>query len=301
MAMNYKGSNSSEGKVEIKLNRKMRAWHKYRNYVIIGGSILVVVILLILLLKGCGEDEGAGQQPTTTQQIVQPTGPAGNNEQQETTKQEETTPQETTQQPTTTAQTGNVAKLEGTAAAAEFVGKDNFNGVTFVGDSIISGFSYYGYIDDANVIADVNMTSDKTLDYVAQVAATNPSKVVLMVGLNDLNYGTRGADTIAGYIADFVSQIKSSVSSAKVYVVSVLPVTSGFEAKSSVNITQSGIDELNNKLSEQAADKGYSFIDAASSYKDGTGYLGESYTGNGSNLHNEYYPFLLNGLAGVIK
>lgn len=297
--MNYKGSNSSEEKVEIKLNRKMRAWHKYKNYIIIGGGILVVVILMILLLKGCGEDGGAGQQATTPQQIIQPTGTVDNNEQQETTKQEETTTQET--QPTTAAQTGNASKLEGTAAAAEFVGKDSFNGVTFVGDSIISGFSYYGYIDDANVIADGNMTSDKSLDYVSQVAATNPSKVVLMVGLNDLNYGTRGADTIAGYIADFVSQVKSSVPSAQVYVVSVLPVTSEFEARSSVNVTQSGIDELNSRLSEQAADKGYSFIDAATSYKDGTGYLGESYTGNGSNLHNEYYPFLLNGLAGVIK
>jgi hypothetical protein len=43
------------------------------------------------------------------------------------------------------------------------------------------------------------------------------------------------------------------------------------------------------------------YIDVASAFKDGTGYMTASFTGNGSNIYNEYYPFLLNGIAGVIK
>lgn len=293
--MNLKDRNSGEEKVEIRLNRKMRTWNKYKNYIIIGGGVLVVVIIMVLLLRGCSAGDSSKNKETTTPMEIS----QEQTETQSVSQQE----QQTTIAETTTAapQTGTSLQLSGTVQQEDYVGKDKFAGVTFVGDAIISGFSYYGYIDDANVIADGNMTSDKAADYVSQIVATNPSKVVLMVGLNDLNYGTRGADTIAEYISDFVSQVKSSVPSANVYVLSVLPVTSGFESSGNVSITQSGIDELNGKLSDNAAGKGYTYVDAATVYKDGTGYMNDSYTGNGSNIYNEYYPFLLNGIAGVLK
>ena len=297
MAINLKDQNDDE-RVEIRLNRKMRTWNKYKKYVIGGGAVLVIVIALILILRGCSDDNDKNQQETNAQN--QPTTQAVS--QQETTQvpsQQETT----TQQPTTqaSAQTGSSLKVDGTAVDQDFIGRDQFAGVTFIGDAIVSGFSYYGYIDDANVISDGNLTSDGADEYIGSIAATNPSKVVLMVGLNDLNYGTRGADTIAEYIGTFVDDMKSAVPTANIYVLSVLPVTSSFEASGNVSITQSGIDELNTKLSEQAADKKYTYVDVASSYKDGTGYMGSSYTGNGTNIYNEYYPFLLNGLAGVMK
>ncbi|MDO5402048.1 MAG: GDSL-type esterase/lipase family protein [Eubacteriales bacterium] len=293
--MNLKGRSSGEEKVEIRLNRKMRTWNKYKNYIIVGGGILVLVLLMVFILRGCSADNDSEQGEITTP--VQTTQPMPQQE-QTTVQQEQTTVPQTT---TAVQQTGTSLKISGTAKQEDYVGKDKLTGVTFVGDAIISGFSYYGYIDEANVITDGSMTSDRAADYIGQIAASNPSKVVLMVGLNDLNYGTRGTDTIADYIADFVSQVKSSVPSAKIYVLSVLPVTAGFESGGSVSITQSGIDELNGKLSDRAAQKNYTFIDAAAAYKDGTGYMNTSYTGNGSNIYNEYYPFLLNGIAGVMQ
>ena len=64
----------------------------------------------------------------------------------------------------------------------------------------------------------------------------NPSKVYVLVGLNDLNYGTRTADNVAERIGTLVSSLKESLPSAKIYVVSLLPITENFESKSSVKI-----------------------------------------------------------------
>lgn len=42
-----------ETKSEIKLNRKMRMWNKYRNYFITGVVIVIVLIVLAIIFKGC--------------------------------------------------------------------------------------------------------------------------------------------------------------------------------------------------------------------------------------------------------
>lgn len=295
MPINLKEQKNTEEKTEIKLNRKMRTWNKYKNYVIIGGSVLVLIIAMFFILRGCGNDQSKPQEQTTTPQASL----------DEATNTEPTTAGETTTQEQTTtqaaAQNGGVYQISGTASEQEYVGKDRFAGATFLGDSITSGYAYYGYIDEANVIYDNNMTSDKAADYIDEVVATNPSRVFIMVGLNDLNYGTRGTDAVVDYTMELVTQLKSRLPSAQIYVLSVLPITSSFEAGTNINITQSGIDELNSKLQTRVVENGASYIDAAAAFKDGTGYMGTAYTGNGSNLYNEYYPFLLNGIAGVLQ
>ena len=67
-----------------------------------------------------------------------------------------------------------------------------------------------------------------------------------MVGLNDVNYGTRSAQTIAENIMWIATQIKTASPTTNVYVLSLLPITQAFEAKANVNAKQSVIDEVNN-------------------------------------------------------
>ena len=86
--------------------------------------------------------------------------------------------------------------------------------------------------------ADNNLTTDKALNSVSSVAAANPSKVYVLVGLNDLNYGTRSGENVAERIGSIVESLKEAIPSVKVYVVSLLPITQSFEAKSNVKITQ---------------------------------------------------------------
>ena len=260
-----------ETKSEIKLNRKMRMWNKYRNYFITGVVIVIVLIVLAIIFKGCSGKKKNDTKPTVTKQTTQ----------------------------AAQGSSGNVYKVEGTAGQEDFTAKDSYADTVVLGDFIAGGMSYYGYLSDSQVVSDDNMTTRKAADYIDSVASANPKKVVIMLGLNDANYGTMSGEAIGDNISEVVSSVKSKCPSAKIYVVSVLPVTYAFEGRSSVE--QSVLDTINTQLESKAASMNVTYIDIANSYKDESGYLKGDCTGNGCNLNNGYYPFLLNNIAKAFK
>ena len=286
-------SNNKETKSQIKLNRKMRLWNKYRIFCIIAAVVLVVIIVASVAVKninGKKNNELANNNVTTTAA------------QQESTTQQTTTAaqqESTTQQITTQAATGSTLKLAGSASSEQFTKKDFYNGTVFLGDSVISGISGYGYLD--NVYGNVNATSAKLEDYVSAAMAVNPSKVFIMVGHNDANYGTIKEESLADHIVSIVEAIHKSSSSTKVYVLSMTPITSAYENKQSINVKQSYIDTANKLIEQKAVTGNYTYIDVASAYKDDSGYMKTECTGNGINLTTSYYPFLLNGIADLAK
>ena len=292
-----KRNTGDEPKVEIKLNRKMRMWNKYRSYCIGGGAVILLLIILALIFKGCtnGKNNPGDPNQPSPMAVLETTAPP---ETQSTPEQTTTQPQETQTETTQAESSGNSYRIEGSAETQDFTSEGAFSDSVFLGDSIADGISYYGYLSDAQVVSDGNMTARNAGDYVDTVMASNPKNVLIMLGLNDANYGTMGAETIVSNIGSIVSAIHEKNSETKVYVISVLPVTSDFEGKS--NVRQSLIDEINSGLSENAQAMNATYIDAASAYKDGSGYLKSECTGNGSNLYNGYYPFLLNGIAKAL-
>ena len=293
-------SNDKETRPEIKLNRKMRMWNKYRIFCIIAAVILVVVIVVVAAVKGItgGKNKQVAENPTPSQGQSQTYVPEATTTAGETTGAEQTTKQEET---TTTqaAPSGSGLKLSGSAEAETFTNKDYYSDTVFMGDSVISGIESYGYLN--NVVGNVNATSGKLESYVNEAMKSNPSKVFIMVGHNDANYGTIKEESLASNITDIVAAIHKKNSSTKVYVLSITPITSAYENKSSNNVKQSYIDKANSLIEENASSGKYTYVDVASAYKDTNGYMNTDCTGNGINLKNSYYPFLLNGIAEVVK
>ena len=293
-------SNDKETRPEIKLNRKMRMWNKYKIFCIIAAVILVVVIVVVAAVKGItgGKNKQVAENPTPSQKQSQTYVPEATTAAGVTTAAEQTTKQEET---TTTqaAPSGSGLKLSGSAEAVEFTKKDYYSDSVFMGDSVISGIESYGYLD--NVVGNVNATSGKLESYVSEAMKSNPSKVFIMVGHNDANYGTIKEESLASNITDIVEEIHKKKSSTKVYVLSITPITSAYEKKSSTNVKQSYIDKANSLIEENASSGKYTYVDVASAYKDTNGYMKTDCTGNGINLKNSYYPFLLNGIAEAVK
>ena len=293
-------SNDKETKPEIKLNRKMRMWNKYKIFCIIAAVILVVVIVVVAAVKGItgGKNKQVAEKPTPSQKQSQTYVPEATTAAGVTTAAEQTTKQEET---TTTqaAPSGSGLKLSGSAEAETVTNKDYYSDTVFMGDSVISGIESYGYRN--NVVGNVNATSGKLESYVNEAMKSNPSKVFIMVGHNDANYGTIKEESLASNITDIVEEIHKKKSSTKVYVLSITPITSAYEKKSSTNVKQSYIDKANSLIEENASSGKYTYVDVASAYKDTNGYMKTDCTGNGINLKNSYYPFLLNGIAEVVK
>lgn len=294
--MNTNNSNKENTKTEIKLNRKMRLWNRYKTYIIGGVSVLVILGVGTGVVK---LTTGSKKNPQDSQ-----TASVEDTHATEATTAQQTTQAQSTQaatEATTAAPAVKTAKLEGSAAGQEYTSKDFYASSMFLGDSVMEGVSYYGYVPSTQVISNGNMTTDKAVGYINEVASANPAKVFIMVGLNDCNYDTRTVDDMMEYYSQMVSGIKKSHPDTQVYLLSVLPVTKGFEAKTTTKIKQSVIEEINTAMAQKAASMNASYIDVASAFKDGTGYMNPEYTSNGYNLKNEYYPFLLNGIAGVAK
>ena len=206
---------------------------------------------------------------------------------------------QTTQAATQAA--GGVVSTTKTAAAEDFTSEASYSKSVFIGDTIVSGMEYYKYLGSDKIIADTNLTASKAADKVSQLASSNPEKVYIMLGLNDLNYNSKTVDSIAQDFASLITQIKQTVPAAKIYLVSVTPITKACESKSSIYITMSNVEALNAKLKEVAATSGATFTDINSAFQDSSGYLNSAVTGNGYNLKNEYYGFLLNTLAEMTK
>ena len=274
--------NSNNDKPKISLNRKKRMWNRYRNYIAGLAVVVVAVIIFAIVLKSCSNKNSGRQDDTkaTTPSV-----------------QESKESRENVTEQTTAAAAGRTLSVSGTPEAVDYTSSSAYSKAVFIGDFVVSGISQFGFLPDAQVIASNSMTSDKLTGYLDSIVSQSPDSVYIMVGINDLNYGSRSVDDIYKYEKEFIEAVKSAVPTANVYVLSVLPVSQRFESSSKVK--QANIDSLNSKFSENAASLGITYIDVASVYKDGSGYFGSSYTDSGYNLKSGYYAFLLNGIAGV--
>lgn len=287
-------TNSNDTKPQIKLNRKMRLWNKYRMVCITAAVIVALIIVVAAAAKGISktrDKESVAAEPTTSAQQT--------SQVQEESSAPQTTEPATQQTTTAAVSSGSKLTVSGSATQEEFTSKDFYADAVFLGDSVMSGISSYGYLD--NVYGNVNATSAKLESYVSTAMANKPSKVFIMVGHNDANYGTITEETLSDNIIDIVESIHKSSSTTKVYVLSVTPITSAYEKKTSINVEQSYLDKANELIEQKAAANDYIYIDVASAYKDNSGYMKTECTGNGINLNNSYYPFLLNGIASVVK
>ena len=290
------GSDRSEQNIsDIRINKKMRLWNKYRNYIIGFAGILAVILIVVFVIKGCGKSGSDGSDKVTdANQITVGTKESSDQTTQAATNQT---------QPSTTqvALANKVYTTTRPIAKEEFTTTSFYDNSVFLGDFIVSGIAYYGFLGKDKVIADTNLTTDKALSNVDQLASSAPQKVFIMLGINDLNYGVRGVDTIAANYATLIAQIKAKLPSAKIYILSVLPITQAYESKANVYIRKANLDQLNTKLKELVSTSGVDYLELGAPFQSSTGYLNESATSNGLNISSDYYGFLLNTIADMLK
>jgi hypothetical protein len=281
---------------EVRINRNKRTWNKYKNYIFAGVGIIVALIILVTGVKSCArkqkeEEASLYSQPSMGALQVSSAADEGTSQSEEQSSASQAA-----------ASQGVVLTTTKTAAEEDYTSQDFYGQSVFIGDSIVSGISYYKYLDSARTVYDNNLTASKAVDKVSEVVSKSPQRVYIMLGINDLNYNTKTPDSIAEDFATLISKIKQELPSTTVYVISVTPVTSAFESKSSTYVKMSNVEELNNKLKEAAnSTGGYYFVDINSSLQDSSGYMNSDLTGNGYGLKVTYYPFLLNTIAEMTK
>ena len=161
------------------------------------------VIAAVVVLRACsvGKTDGSGKTDNKNNNSTTMSASADKTEIQTTAGgTQETTASvndNTTQTTAAMASNGSVVKITDSADEEEYSTNDLYADTVLFGDMIIEGIQDYGYLGTGNIVSDNNLTTDKAHNYISDVKDRTPSKIFLLVGLNDLNYGTRSGTDVA--------------------------------------------------------------------------------------------------------
>lgn len=179
------------------------------------------------------------------------------------------------------------------------VGDVYFDDAAFVGDSITEGIGLYQTMDNAKVIAAMGINLDTVFkddqirtkegnkSVLSVLKETDPKKIYIMFGANGVGWFT--PEHFKETYAVFLDEVKKQHPDSVIYLQSILPVTKGYEADESRNITNEKIDAYNQLVMEVAEEGGVYYLDVASAFKDETGALPDDSNGDGMHFSAAYY------------
>lgn len=159
--------------------------------------------------------------------------------------------------------------------------KEYFSSSLFIGDSISTGLSLYGFLDQDNVFAQQGLAPSTALDAEIdgatlsdKIASFKPKKIFIMLGTNSVGYADN--KTLAVSMNELVEKI-SGLTTAKIYVISIPPVTLEAEQSDENALTKKDIDDYNEKLKTAVSGSGAAFIDLNSVLSNSDGYFDADY------------------------
>lgn len=197
------------------------------------------------------------------------------------------------------------APVPDTSYDSEFFSSD-----LFIGDSISTGYSLYGFLDDKNVYAKVGLNPSTVLTksvstcygeigISTMLSYTLPKRVYIMLGSNGIQWLSVGnmlqsTDTL-------VELIMETCPDCEVVIISVPPVTKGYDSTVEDVDVMAKINEYNTSLKSYCTANRMLFVDAASILKDETGYFNKTYAeSDGMHFKSSAYKTLLSKIQSDV-
>jgi lysophospholipase L1-like esterase len=127
-------------------------------------------------------------------------------------------------------------------------------------------------------------TSDGVLERLGLITQSEPSKVFLMIGINDLLF--HSPDYILENYKEILNRLQSESPMTEVYVYSVLPVNNQVR---NIMISNTDIETLNKGIKDLSKDNSLKYIDLHSKLLDAQGNLDSKYTSDGIHINGTAY------------
>lgn len=168
----------------------------------------------------------------------------------------------------------------------------------FLGDSITALYDLNKYYDGLPVV-NSGISGETTDDIVKnlqdRVYKYNPSKVIILIGINDIERKISKEKTIEN-ITKIVTQIKDNKPNCEIYLESIYPVNNSNEEKinhSMVGIrTNEQVKSLNEDLVKLSKKEKINYIDLYDKLLDKNGNLKIEYTKEGLHMSDEGYEII---------
>ena len=163
--------------------------------------------------------------------------------------------------------------------------------IIFIGDSITDLYHLDDYYQDLSLRTyNRGIGGDVTGMLLKRIQVSlydlEPTKVVLMIGINDINGGV-STDTILENYDSILKGIKTKLPSAKVYTMSILPINSDLPSYVDINKSTERILAINEEIKTMAANYSYKYMDLFSLVKDDKNHLKKEYSLDGIHLSEQ--------------
>lgn len=179
--------------------------------------------------------------------------------------------------------------------------------IVFVGDSITDLFPLDDYFADLDLACyNRGIGGDTTRGLIDRLNVSifdiKPSKIVLMIGTNDVDGGKDNDYIIENYRV-ILDKIRSSLPDAEIYFMSVIPQNKDLEASSGLDVTKNNeqIIALNAEIELLSREYDCIYIDLFSALLDESGYLRSDCSDDGLHLNANGFKIWADILRPMLK
>lgn len=183
----------------------------------------------------------------------------------------------------------------------------NYDNYLFLGDSITYFYDLDKYFKDYKVVNSgicghqthdiYNSLNDRAYVY-------NPSKIFLLIGINDLNHDKTNEEII-NKTKDIIEELNKNLPNAKVYLESIYPVNNTDDKKINKDMVgkreNSRVIEINDELKKYCNSKNCTYIDLYSLLKDDNDNLKLEYTDEGLHISDDGYEVITKELKKYME
>ena len=159
--------------------------------------------------------------------------------------------------------------------------------VIFLGDSETEQCEWQEMLQDTSVLnrGISGDFSEALLGRLPEILRHRPSKIFLMIGINDLVFGNQPAQIEAVY-RQVVQKIRGESPQTRLYLQSVLPVNNAVRLS---GVRNRDVEDMNTRIRQIANDFQLPYLDIAAVLKDPEGRLSSQYTLDGMHLNGAGY------------
>lgn len=172
--------------------------------------------------------------------------------------------------------------------------KDIFNDDLFIGDSITKALVTYKFIPSHNVCAKIGIGNDRLIGYLDNVEKSDPEKIFLLCGVNDLD-GSLDRESFRRSYDKLIQAVKTKFPKSTIYVQSILPLSPNGEEKPPY-IKNSHIEECNKIIMDIAQKQGITYLNISQVINSNS-----VYEEDGLHFKSNFYPLWLKYLIDNVK
>lgn len=175
--------------------------------------------------------------------------------------------------------------------------------VVFLGNSITDGGEFAELFDD-ETIKNRGIQSDVisgVRERLHQVTDHSPSKIFLLIGINDVSHNLT-VDRLSKDYEALVRDIREQSPSSKLYIQSLMPINNDFGRYKNLKGKEETVKQFNERIRKIAEDNGAVYVDLWPALADpATGKLRKEFTNDGLHLLGKGYDAWADAIRHLVK